>query len=62
MLAPLPLFAYHFVGILMGGLAMPEWVWAVLGFWIAASLIFGLVAWLHDGYVRLTTWRAGHRR
>ena len=29
---------------------------------ISASLLFGLVAWLHDGYVRLTTRRAGHRR
>jgi hypothetical protein len=41
---------------------MPEWVWTVLGLWISASILFGLVAWLYDGYVRLTTWRAGHRR
>jgi hypothetical protein len=41
---------------------MLELAWAALGLWIAALLLFGLVAWLHDGYVMLATWRVGHRR
>jgi hypothetical protein len=38
---------------------MPEWVWTALGLWISASILFGFVAWLYDGYMRLTTWRPG---
>jgi hypothetical protein len=41
---------------------MIELAWAALGVLIAALLFFGLVASLHDGYVLLETWRAGHRR
>jgi hypothetical protein len=41
---------------------MLELAWAALGLWIAAVLFFGFIAWLHDGYVMLETWRAGHRR
>jgi hypothetical protein len=41
---------------------MFEWAWAALGLLIVTLLFFGLVALLHDAYVKLETWRAGHRR
>jgi hypothetical protein len=40
---------------------MFEWAWAALGLLIVTVLFFGLVALLHDAYVKLETLRAGHR-